>query len=91
MPNVMIEAMMCGCTVVATNCPTGPREILSNNKYGYLSKVNNPKDLAKNILKAIRKKISTKKTSLVLKKFTAAEVVKKQFMLLNVKKNNWKI
>lgn len=91
MPNVMIEAMMCGCTIVAANCPTGPREILSNNKYGYLSKVNNPKDLAKNILKAIKKKIPIKKTSLVLKKFTAEEVAKKHFMLLNVKKKDWKI
>ena len=26
MPNVMIEAMMCGCTIVATNCKTGPRK-----------------------------------------------------------------
>ena len=27
MPNVMIEAMMIGCTVVATNCPTGPKKL----------------------------------------------------------------
>ena len=48
MPNVMIEAMMCGCTIVSTNCPTGPSEIIGKNKYGYLSKVNNPKDLSNN-------------------------------------------
>ena len=29
MPNVMIEAMMCGCTVVATDCPTGQKKLLS--------------------------------------------------------------
>jgi len=91
MPNVMIEAMMCGCTVVANNCPTGPREILNKNKYGYLSKVNNPKNLSENILKAIKKKIKIKSTSKVLKKFTAEEVVKKHFLLLNIKKKYWKI
>ena len=66
MPNVMIEAMMCGCTIVATDCPTGPREILGKNEYGYLAKVNNPNDLSTNIMKAIKKKISTKKTKKIL-------------------------
>ena len=56
MPNVMIEAMMSGCTVVATDCPTGPKEIIKQNQYGYLSKVNNPEDLAINLHKALKKK-----------------------------------
>ncbi|MCJ7773912.1 MAG: glycosyltransferase, partial [Desulfobacterales bacterium] len=36
LPNVLVEAMMCGCTPVATDCPTGPREVLQDGKYGYL-------------------------------------------------------
>ncbi len=27
-PNVLAEAMICGCPVVASNCPTGPAELL---------------------------------------------------------------
>ena len=27
LPNVLVEAMMCGCTPVSTNCPTGPRSL----------------------------------------------------------------
>ena len=28
LPNVLIEGMLCGCTPVATDCPTGPREVM---------------------------------------------------------------
>ena len=91
MPNVMIEAMMCNCTIVATDCPTGPKEIIGKNKYGYLSKMNNPKDLSKNIIKAIRKKIGIKKTKNLLEKFSEEKVIKKHFSLLKVNPKYWKV
>lgn len=34
--NVLVEAMSCGTSVVATDCPAGPAEILENGKYGRL-------------------------------------------------------
>ena len=91
MPNVMIEAMMCGCTVVATNCPTGPKEIINQNKFGYLSKVNNPKDLARNILKAVNRKIHSKKVKKIINKFSEREVLKRHFRLLKINSELWKI
>lgn len=51
--NVIVEALAEGCTVVSTNCPYGPKEILDNGTYGYLAKVNNEEDLAKIMLKSI--------------------------------------
>ncbi|MGZ3782017.1 MAG: glycosyltransferase, partial [Pseudobdellovibrionaceae bacterium] len=36
---VLVEAMILGKAVVATDCPVGPREILSNGQYGKLVKV----------------------------------------------------
>ena len=36
---VLVEALACGCPIVASDCPYGPREILENGKYGLLCAV----------------------------------------------------
>ena len=46
LPTVLIEAMACGCSVVATNCPSGPQEILAAGKYGLLVPIENAPALA---------------------------------------------
>lgn len=53
LPNVLVEAMMCGCTPVATDCPTGPREVLQDDKYGYLVPMHDPQVMAEAIIKAL--------------------------------------
>ena len=37
-PNVLVEAMAYGCAVVAFDCLTGPRDIIEDNKNGFLVK-----------------------------------------------------
>lgn len=51
--NVLVEAMALGTSVVSTNCPSGPAEILDNGLYGPLVDVGNPQQLAEAILKVL--------------------------------------
>jgi len=47
--NVLIEAMASGLSIVSTDCPSGPREILKGGKYGRLVPVGDLDAMAKSI------------------------------------------
>lgn len=52
LPTVLIEALMFHKKLVATDCPTGPREILNDGKCGQLVPVKNPEKMAEALLAA---------------------------------------
>ena len=47
LPSVLVEAMACGCRLVATRSPGGQDEILEDGRYGVLVPVNDPGALAR--------------------------------------------
>ena len=53
LPTVLIEAMVCGCPVVSTDCDFGPREILEDGRHGPLVPVGEPEALASAMLSVL--------------------------------------
>ncbi len=54
LPNVLIQALACGCPVVSTDCPSGPSEILDGGRYGALVPVDDVAAMAQAIVQALR-------------------------------------
>ncbi len=50
LPTVLIEALICGKTIISSECPTGPREILKNGECGELFEVGNVKQLSEKLV-----------------------------------------
>ncbi len=53
LPGVLIEALYCGVPLIATDCPSGPREILANGLNGQLVPVGDATSMAQAIERAL--------------------------------------
>ena len=54
LPGALIQALACGCPCVATNCPSGPDEILQGGRHGRLVPVGDSTALAAAIAGSLR-------------------------------------
>jgi glycosyltransferase involved in cell wall biosynthesis len=55
LPTVLIESLGCGTPTVSTDCPSGPKEILADGKYGALTPMNDPEAFAEALLTELAK------------------------------------
>jgi len=82
--NVLVEAMACGCTPVSTNCPTGPREILQDGKYGFLVPMQDPEAMAHALQMAIENPMSPAQLKEAIEPFTEERIIQKHLDVLGI-------
>lgn len=57
--HVIVEAMTCGTPVIATNCKSGPAEIIGNNEYGLLVPVEDSQTMSEKMKLVLESKVTS--------------------------------
>lgn len=83
LPGVLIQALGCGCNLVSTDCPSGPREVLQDGRYGALVPVGDINSMASGLEAALT---SQRQGVMVdaLQRFTRDYVVNQYIELLGI-------
>ncbi len=81
-PNVIVEALACGTPVVATDCPSGPAEILNEGEFGRLVPMNDPAAMARAILDTLREDFDSDQLTKRAEEFSMDKVVHEYTKLL---------
>ena len=85
---VMVEAALTNLFVISSNCPNGPKEFLSNGRYGILFENNKKGELSNSLIKYTNLK-DLKKHKFEIKKNTKQYTKYRHFLKLkNILKNN---
>jgi glycosyltransferase involved in cell wall biosynthesis len=80
---VLIQAMAVGTTVISTNCPSGPAEVLENGKYGSLVKVGDAEAMAEAIKLALNNPANPEDLTAAVERFSAAKIYEEYRDLIN--------
>lgn len=86
-PNALVEAMACGCPVIASDCESGPREILDKGRCGVLVPTGDEGALAEALKNLIENGTSREKLSrragLRVKQFALPQIAMEYSNLIN--------
>lgn len=83
LPGVLIQALACGCPVVSTDCPHGPREVLDDGRIGRLVPVDDPAALSAGLVAAIRGELQPAEPDW-LAQFSTATVIDRYLHVMGV-------
>jgi glycosyltransferase involved in cell wall biosynthesis len=75
LPGALIQAMACGCPVVATDCPSGPSEVLQNGRFGDLVPVGDEVALAEAMARTLDSPPAASMLRERSRKYSQADVV----------------
>lgn len=86
--NVLVEALSYGLPIVATDCLSGPSEILANGKYGTLTPVGDPQEFANGVIAIVDSYEDEDKSILInrAKEFHVKEIASQYLAFLNTEK-----
>lgn len=79
----IVEAMACGCPVIAWDDGAGPSETVANGKSGLLAKPYSLKDFEAKIKEGLKRKWSRKNVAKTVNRFSEAEVGRKFISLVS--------
>jgi len=80
--NVLVEALACGATVVASDCPSSPKEILENGKFGHLVPVGDAQAFADAIEYSLNNPFPSEQSIARARVFSEEEAVNKYLKVL---------
>ncbi len=84
LPTVLIEALACGCPVVATDCPGGVREILDGGRWGQLVPVGDHEAMKEAMLRTLDDPPSPERLRRRAMEFHVDRVVDRYLRVLDV-------
>jgi glycosyltransferase involved in cell wall biosynthesis len=84
LPTVLIEAMAMNLPIVATDCPTGPREILCDGTYGALVPVGDSEGMAESLLGVLQTASTQMIPQRALERFQQDHVIEQYLAIMGV-------